>query len=398
MEQKILQALLQSRKNYIDLQKFKIWISLSDQGQVLYSFISSFYEADPDAEQVDPDILKEQIKRKFPKQADIYSIIIDKLYAKVRNLSVPNLIKEIITVKKEALGRELSSKLLQPGASNAQGLMEEYLQVETATTELFEDSDILINLPVVELAEELSSSHKIRLWPQHLQDSTGGALRGHNILIFGRPEIGKSLIAINLVGGLLYDGYKVLFIENEDPSKVTLSRIISRITGKDIFYILEHPKEVQELLDKSNYKNLIIKSLSPGTFMEINSLIERISPDVVVINQVHNIHVGKAETVIQRERVAKLSRNTAKKYDILMINVCQAGESAENKLVLDMGDIDFSNTGMPAQYDLIVGIGCNQDMEQRGRRVISLCKNKLSGQHDYFSVLVDTKLSKAVSI
>ncbi len=91
-------------------------------------------------------------------------------------------------------------------------------------------------------------------------------------------------------------------------------------------------------------------------------------------------------------------RNLAKKNDILVIGVTQAGDSGTNKLRLEMGDIDFSNTGMPAQMDLIIGVGSNEEYDSKSWRMISLPKNKLSGEHLYFPVMVDTKTSKVTSI
>jgi hypothetical protein len=44
-----------------------------------------------------------------------------------------------------------------------------------------------------------------------------------------------------------------------------------------------------------------------------------------------------------------------------------------------MGDIDYSNTGIPGACDLILGFGCKEVDYETGYRVISLPKNKISG-------------------
>jgi hypothetical protein len=53
---------------------------------------------------------------------------------------------------------------------------------------------------------------------------------------------------------------------------------------------------------------------------------------------------------------------------------------------------------MPAQMDLIIGIGSNEEYDGKSWRMISLPKNKLSGEHLYFPVLIDTKINKITSI
>ena len=276
--------------------------------------------------------------------------------------------------------------------------MDEYKNVETSLDEDDEDESLLEGVKICDIVESLKNQNRIKLWPKALHQATGGAMRGNNVLVFGRPEVGKSLFIINMVGGLLHDGYKVLFIENEDPAKSTMSRLICRLADKPLIDVIENPDEVENVVRQRGYNNLILKSLSPGTFRDIQSLIDHHGVDVVVINQLRNIWVGKASRVEQMEIAATSARNLAKKNDILVIGVTQAGDSGTNKLRLEMGDIDFSNTGMPAQMDLIIGIGSNEEYDGKSWRMISLPKNKLSGEHLYFPVMVDTKTNKVTSI
>ena len=63
-----------------------------------------------------------------------------------------------------------------------------------------------------------------------------------------------------------------------------------------------------------------------------------------------------------------------------------------------MGDVDFSNTGIPAQADVMVGIGMDASLEAEGLRTISLPKNKVSGIHDNFPVRITPQLSRITSV
>lgn len=71
-----------------------------------------------------------------------------------------------------------------------------------------------------------------------------------------------------------------------------------------------------------------------------------------------------------------------------------AGDEARPKVWLRDSDVDSSRTGLPAQADLLLGIGADDDMLNTGARAVSLCKNKLSGNHEGFMVQFDYLRSK----
>ena len=395
MESKILSSIIKDRESFNKLSKLNVKDSFSDPAKFIYDIVCDFYDNDTSVSFVDLELVEKRIERELPKQIDLYRNILKTLN---ETTSSANLLSEVIAIKKDSIARELSSLLLTHQKTGVIELMEEYKNVESSFDEDDEDESLLAGAKIHDIVESLKNQNRIKLWPKALHQATGGAIRGNNVLVFGRPEVGKSLFIINMVGGLLHDGYKVLFIENEDPAKSTMSRLICRLADKPLIDVIENPDEVENVVRQRGYNNLILKSLSPGTFRDIQSLIDHHGVDVVVINQLRNIWVGKESRVEQMEIAATSARNLAKKNNILVIGVTQAGDSGTNKLRLEMGDIDFSNTGMPAQMDLIIGIGSNEEYDSKSWRMISLPKNKLSGEHLYFPVTVDTKINKVTSI
>ena len=395
MESKILSSIIKDRESFNKLSKLNVKDSFSDPAKFIYDIVCDFYDNDTSVSFVDLELVEKRIERELPKQIDLYRNILKTLN---ETTSSANLLNEVIAVKKDSIARELSSLLLTQQKAGVIELMEEYKNVESSFDEDDEDESLLAGVKICDIVESLKNQNRIKLWPKALHQATGGAIRGNNVLVFGRPEVGKSLFIINMVGGLLHDGYKVLFIENEDPAKSTMSRLICRLADKPLIDVIENPDEVENVVRQRGYNNLILKSLSPGTFRDIQSLIDHHGVDVVVINQLRNIWVGKESRVEQMEIAATSARNLAKKNDILVVGVTQAGDSGTNKLRLEMGDIDFSNTGMPAQMDLIIGIGSNEEYDGKSWRMISLPKNKLSGEHLYFPVTIDTKINKVTSI
>ena len=342
MERQILQAAIQSNEAFLELDRAEIHKSLSDQARVIYRSIADYYKRDEGAKHVDLELLDKKLKKEFPKQYNIFKTVIDSMNFEER-ISHKNLLALIIDARREHLGRELSSVLLSPNKKGAEELMEQYRELDKLEEgDLEPDRDIFQDKDIDQLYKTIDTPNRIRLWPKTLNDRVkGGCLRGHHILVFGRPEIGKSLFVLNLAGGLLYDNHKVLFIENEDPEEDTTSRLICRLTEMVEEECRKDPDRVKRMLAERNFNNIGIKSCSPGTFNEIHSLTEKYKPDVVIINQLRNIYVGNTTRVEQMERAALKARELAKKQGVLVVSVTQAGDSAHNKTVLDMGDMEF---------------------------------------------------------
>lgn len=217
----------------------------------------------------------------------------------------------------------------------------------------------------------------------------GGARPGHHILICGRPEIGKSLLAIDLTVGWIGMGHRTLYIENEEPVVDTTLRVIGRICRRTRSDIRQYPEKAQEKIESSGYDNFISQSLAPGNFPQIGRLVDKYQPRIVVINQLRNIDVGDDNRVTALEKAAIGARNLAKQRGLIVVSVTQAGESAEGKTFLELSDIDFSKTGIPGAIDLFIGIGASADDKRFGIRGISLAKNKLGGDHAQFCVKIN---------
>lgn len=235
--------------------------------------------------------------------------------------------------------------------------------------------------------------------PMSLNDRLGGGLKkGNHVVAFGRPEAGKSCFSINAACGFARQGYKGLYFINEDRPEDIILRCISNLSGIPKHEFSDRTQEATDLAHENGYENIMVISVAPGTLDQIERLCERYKPDWMVIDQLRNIQIKEDNRVIQLEKAATGIRTIAKKYDIATVSVTQAGDSASGKAVLDMSDIDSSKTGIPAQADLMVGIGINDELELRGMRQLSLPKNKLGGRHESFHVNIDPLLSRFTSV
>jgi len=397
MEKKLIAAMLISREAFDKLNTLDISSYLSDLGSMVYEEISHFYVVDIDVNKVDLDSLRARIKNKYPKYSEL---LYELLSFDEDCISIINILEDFISLKREALGNKIAASLLSPDKSNVASYMEEYLSVSesvldtTAITKEFDAEKLDV------LFQEISDSNKIRFWPRQLNDELGGGVhKGSNVLVFGRSNVGKTMFTINLVCGMLHDKHKVLVVGNEDPLREVVPRYIARMASTPTEEI---EKDVRGFLERYRGSLELFRFLhmEPGSFRELHRAVEDFSPDVLVIDQIRNIRVGnKAENkVIQMELVAQMARNLGIAKDIIVVGITQAGDSARNKLVLDDGDIDFSNTGMPGAMDLIIGVGSNESYEEGNRRMITIVKNKINGNHTFFPVSVNKTINKVTSV
>jgi len=255
-------------------------------------------------------------------------------------------------------------------------------------------------MEVDDLFDELDPSNLINVYPKSLNDHLdGGVPRGTHIVVFARPETGKSMFMINMCSECLQQGLKVLYLGNEDPAATMRQRILSNMTGLPRADILRYIDDVKAEAGDKGYNNLIFVERSPGTVSEVRRLVMRYKPDVFIVDQIRNLNTSKSLSKVEAlEYVAQSMRNLGKEAQALAVSVTQAGNSGDGKLILDMGDVDYSNTGIPSTADLMIGIGINREYEAAKKRMISLPKNKISGKHEVFPVSVVTELSKVEDV
>jgi archaellum biogenesis ATPase FlaH len=308
-------------------------------------------------------------------------------------ISIPNLMEDVKLYRQQKLGDEIVIDLVnQISPAVVAEKMMKYQDVNSA--ELEEDEEIFIGQKVSALIRDsFSKENLIKLLPKELNDRVDGGCRpGHHLLVYARPEIGKTLFVINMTAGFLLQNLKVLYIGNEDPASDILMRIISRLSRMTKTQIMENPDGAEAIAFERGYGNLVVAALSPGNFFEIRKLVEKYNPAVVILDQLRNLEVNSESRVLALEKAAMEARNLGKKFGLVVVSVTQAGDSAEGKVVLGRSDIDFSKTGIPSALDLMIGIGADETMEKHGLRTISLAKNKLSGNHEYFTVSINPQL------
>lgn len=396
MELRLLSAAAHSRDAWatlanVDSSDGPGW---SEPGQIVFGLISKFYETDPEAKRIDEEILTKQVERAYPKHAELLVGLIRQF----KESSIPNVLEEFRQMRLLAVGHELSGLLTtRIGGEDTLKLLAEYQDLCNPV----EDTEEIDPLDPVVLCDFHDPRNLIPISPNSLNVAVdGGVLAGDHLLIYGTPEAGKSLLAINMACSAAHRGIRVLYGGNEDSMYRIGMRFASRFTGLRKDQIQKDPEKARKAALANGRKNLDYISLTPGTIPQIESLIIKKAPKIVIIDQIRQLSFpGVTGELEQLTRAAKELRGLAKKHKVVMVSVTQANADAcKNKLILDMDDVYFSNTTVPGDVDIMIALGINERYDKGNMRMINLPKNKTGGGHQSFTIRVDPHLSKAWSV
>lgn len=370
-EKAIIAICIGSRDSYGRLSVLlKSTDSFSSYGDSCWKEITRYYDTDKEATRVDLGILKQRLIKDNPKQEYLIEEYLSELPADVSGLNVIKLYEDL---HKDKLRQDLILALNAKDEESEKKLISEFQNYKIEEQE----EEILHETSIEELNSHFTGTNLIPLFPSALGLSIGGGVpRQSQICIFARPDTGKSVAAINLAVGVAEAGFKVLYVGNEESSAKMMFRIMTRFCRKPEEELKKHPEKYYQEAMERGYGNLFFAPAHPGGYKLMRSLIEKHKPDLVIVDQMRNMRFVKDNMVMNLEEACKAGRNLAKEFNLVMCQVTQAGESAHNKIRLEMEDVEWSNTGVAAAMDLMIGLGQNQDLKEKGVVVISVPKNK----------------------
>lgn len=385
-EHKIISALIASRTAYVAVSAWLDDADFTAKGWVLVEGVRAYYKADVDAQAVDREILLARIGRGLSnaKALQGFSDVLDQL---PNNIGAKNVANELLTLKRDAaadrLAMALGSRSGVPEEKRTE-LMHEYTALkEAASLDSMKAFDPYSPSVTKLFRDTLADTNRIKLHPPALNDRLdGGPLPGHCVVLFGRVEMGKSTQAINATAGFIYQGKRVLFIENEDPLSDTRRRITQRLLRKTRPWIQANPEESERLAEEKGIGLLTLLG-AVDTPREVDAAIKQFGAQVCVINQMRNM-AGGENVVQQLDALAFGLRNVGKQNNCVMFLVTAAKEgevtkegTIRPKPVLEVGDVYSSRTGIPAAADLLIGWGGSDQLKSNEMACISICKNKL---------------------
>jgi hypothetical protein len=392
---KIISACVASRAAYNRVKPHVDAKEFTPTGNFWWGHVEAWYDADPTADRVDAALLRERGLRAAGRNAPMASDWFDAL---PEAPSPDNVAWEVLELKRIVKWRELAAAMESEwDRPKILKLADEHAELMWATQLGISKADYGADLE--ELDQAVSSENRIRLWPEKLQVKTGGAGPGDHIVIFGRPESGKTLFAVNMTAGWLRDGHSVVYVGNEDAINKIKDRIRWNLAGMTREQIAKFPEEANNRCRRKGWDRLTAVRLHPGSAYEIGEIVEEKKATCLVIDQLRNLHTADAKGGTKAQRLDAIAIDVRQLLDerkVVGVSVGQAnaGQHGEPKLWLEMDDFDESRTGVPGSADLMCGVGTDADYDRHNQRAISLPKNKLSGDHEGFTVNIDKYRSK----
>jgi archaellum biogenesis ATPase FlaH len=385
VEKQILMSMLANRSTHELFERIGSYEDFSPLGRTVARAIDEYYNVDPDVRSCSLDLIEERLLGRItnPKHE---APLREYLRSLSQGVSVANVERSIRDLHRKSVGGKLSLALANGAPEDeVEKLGAEYFAA-APRTEADRSDDLVDVLDTSDLTAEGDNDVEfIRLWPKALNDRLdGGALRGHHVLVFARPETGKTLFAINLCAGFLHQKLAVLYVGNEEPVPDVRDRVRGRLLKTTKAAIRGDRAATAARLAKADLGTLRIAEGT--TFAGVRDTLKTFRADVVIFDQIRNMRLKSESRTSELEAAGIEARAIAKEYSALVVSITQAGDSATNKVYLDMSDVDSSKTGIPASADLMIGVGADEAMKLNGLLGISLPKNKLSGIHDKFTV------------
>jgi len=387
METQILSALLFDREAFESTREFVETTDFSDHGRILYTYIASYYDRDTTATEADPVIISRRIAKDFPTSDSALQAVLESL----EPVSTPNVIDDYVDMRLESLGDDIAQAVVDRETDSVVlQKMDSYRILAEKRQEALSGEaglSVTVGCDLSAVPDQANPGALIPAYPEELNEILGGGYpRGTHVVPYARPESGKSLFTIATTAHMARAGHRVLLFSNEDKIPVMQMRLTSNFTSTPISDLWAMSrKQRQYYQDKANecgMSDVILVDQFPGTIGLLNNLVKQYEPDALMIDQLRNMvrAVGDNKTDAF-ETTFQDARNLAKREDIVVFSLTQAGESAKQKFDLGMSDIDGSKTGVQSTAEVLLGIGWDEEEGSLLRR-FNFTKNKVSGRHD----------------
>ena len=295
-------------------------------------------------------------------------------------------------VWKQELARRAADKLLGISEEDTTVSLEDIKSIlNDIETENYIDSKTdYITTDVSELLGEISANYRWKVNINHLGNAIGNIGGGTFGIIAAVPDCGKTCCIVNIVfgdGGFLKQGAKVHVIGNEEPAQRTMLRGINCYTGITTAELHTNPDNVAKAQAAFNEikGNIFIQNSVDMTLDKLDRYCKDKQPDILIIDQIDKLKVhgyGNGNDVAKLAYIYAACREIAKRRNVAIIGVCQAGDGAQGKLYYGYDDLYGSKTAKAGEADYILCIGMQTPeagKSDNGYRVINIAKNKSPG-------------------
>ena len=313
---------------------------------------------------------------------------------KIATTILRELHKQAIAKKIAVMATDMYNNTSETGFNDIQLLIDESSGVNKEEYENVTDD---INL----LIDALKDNTKWKFNLSELRDRVNGIGDGNFLIVFARPESGKTAFWVNMVagqGGFASQGAKVCALINEEPAIRTQMRLVSAHTGMTFAEIRQNPVRAGELWSQIKTNMRILDTID-WSLDKIDSYVAKEKPDILIIDQLDKVHI--AETFARTDEKLRAiyigAREIAKRRSCALVGISQASADASGKMDLTFDMMENSKTGKAAEADIIIGVGFRNQLDiDQDVRSIAVSKNKITGYHGKMTCKIIPELSRYI--
>jgi replicative DNA helicase len=402
----ILRTLLTKEK--YDRLKSEIDASIFQNGaREIYKTIGYIYRDNPNITQVNFSDLKLAYfntyypNTSFASQKNIHELI-DSIERQEEPSDdvVATALKSMYRIKKaDELARICLDISNNPSSSSLKQVEKFMANVDEEQTQ--QESEA-VTKDVDEIVEALQEQGEFKFNLNSLQRATNGIGRGNFMIVFARPDVGKTAFWVSLVAspnGFAWQEKKVSIFANEEPAIRTQMRLLNASTGLQRGNILNGSRDLAKQKWSTISPYIDNFDCVGKTMDDLDEYCSTNDVDILIIDQLDKINVtGKYNATHEKLReVYTQSRELAKRHNILVIGMSQASAEAQGRSRVTFSTMENSKTGKAAEADIILGIGKEDEVENYLEdcvRFVTLSKNKLTGDHAEFEVILRPTISR----
>ena len=402
----ILRTLL--TKDKYDKLKSEIDISIFQNGaREIYKTISNIYKDNPNITQINFSDLKLAYfntyypNTSYASQKNIHELI-DSLERQEEPSDdvVATALKSMYRIKKaDELARICLDISNNPSSTSLKQVEKFMANVDEEQTQ--QESEA-VTKDVDKIVEALQEQGEFKFNLNSLQRATNGIGRGKFMIVFARPDVGKTAFWVSLVAspnGFAWQEKKVSIFANEEPAIRTQMRLLNASTGLQRGNILNGSRDLAKQKWSTISPYIDNFDCVGKTMDDLDEYCSTNDVDILIIDQLDKINVtGKYNATHEKLReVYTQSRELAKRHNILVIGMSQASAEAQGRSRVTFSTMENSKTGKAAEADIILGIGKEDEVENYLEdcvRFVTLSKNKLTGDHAEFEVILRPTISR----
>ena len=398
MEKELIKLLL--NKNFYDKNKSKLSKEFFTNGTgALYETIQSAHQ-DSDQDLSIGEVSTLHLEVYNPALSKAARDNFDVLINEIKDIELPNE-KIAQNIIRSLFKRGIAQHVAQIATDIYNGSDIDFSEIKKHLDVTFEEVNEYeyVTGNIDNLLDQLKDNTKWKFNLAPLSDKVNGVGDGNLVIIFARPEAGKTAFWVNLVSGVdgfASQGAKVCALINEEPAVRTQMRLINAHTGMTFDEIRADKVEANRRWAEIR-KNIKILDTVDWSLDSVDEFVQKEKPDILVVDQLDKVNVkgSFARTDEKLRAIYTGAREIAKRNNCCVIAVSQASADGHGKFELTFDMMEGSKTGKAAEADVIIGVGHRDKLDTDERvRSLAISKNKITGWHGQLHCTIVPELSR----